>query len=91
MQSDQLCPLAQIWRHLSLSTFLYGLQGRYVFVSELNPYNTNMTPPTNEKKEFLQNKKMCAYLNLWAFNMKFLQNIGHIVFYSLWQFQIDSS
>ena len=23
VQSDQLCPLAQIWRHLSLSTFLY--------------------------------------------------------------------
>ena len=24
MQSDQLCPWAQIWRHVSLSTFLYG-------------------------------------------------------------------
>ena len=28
MQFDQLCPLAQIWRHLLLSTFLYELNQR---------------------------------------------------------------
>ena len=58
---------------IEITTIFFILQKFFCFIS----------PPTNERKEFLLNKRICADLNLWSINLKFLQNVGHIVFYNL--------
>ena len=43
------------------------------------------------KKQSTSSIKYTNTFDLWLKNLKFLQNVDHIVVYNLWKFQIDSS